>query len=57
MNKINYRRVSNILSENEMKHVKGGCGVSCSPEQCDAKDPCGSGAGYPYNNYCGYSSK
>ena len=48
MKKISFRRISKVLSENEMRQIKGGCGLTkcsgCLNLVCD-KDrdclPCG----------------
>ena len=53
MKKINLKGISEILSEKELKNVMGGSSTSsCSTEQCTNRSSCGSGAGYPGNNYC-----
>ena len=51
MKKINLRGISEILSEKELKNVMGGSGNGCSP-YATCSGPCGSGVGYPNNNYC-----
>ena len=50
--KISYSGLKNVLSPKQMKNVLGGSDGSCSSEACDARASCGSGAGYPDNNYC-----
>jgi natural product precursor len=52
MKKISLNGISEILSEKELKNVMGGSMNGCSP-YASCSGPCGSGVGYPYNNYCG----
>ena len=54
MNKINYRRVSNILSENEMKHITGGCGSGTCMWCCtvDTYGTCAGGTGQGWGSSC-----
>jgi len=51
MNKLNLRRISQILSEKEMKNVLGGSDVSgfnpCSGDPCKKSSECG------FNKTCG----
>ena len=50
MNKISYASLQKTLTKKELQNILGGsgdCDSSCS-------GPCGSGANYPHNNYCGW---
>ena len=56
MNKINYRTVLNVLNEQEMKKVRGGCLHQCFPSDCDNSLSCITGGSHGtcrYNNYSG----
>jgi natural product precursor len=54
--KISYSELEKMLSSKQMKNVLGGSGSSCSSSECDSNASCGSGANYPYNNYCIHST-
>jgi hypothetical protein len=54
--KISYMRLKKMMPPKEMKNILGGSNSSCSYSECTANSSCGSGANYPYNNYCIHST-